>query len=80
MANEKIILGALSGCKSKTEIEKVFSMMKISDIQKKIDMLDKCMGNPVTYYSTGANIPIDKRYEVTAGIFLQGDWKLVLGL
>lgn len=78
MTNEKIILGALSGCKTKTEIENVFSMMEISDTQKKIAMLDKCMGNPVTYYSTGTNIPVEKRYEVTSGIFLQGDWKLVL--
>jgi hypothetical protein len=72
---DKIIVGALKGCSSRTSIEDTFKLYNIIEKPERISKLNICMGNPQTFFSSD-NVSIDDKYELTIQMFLTGSWKL----
>jgi hypothetical protein len=72
---DKIIIGALKECTARTSLEETFALYKIVDIQERVDKLNRCMGNPQTFFSSG-KVSLEETYELTIQMFLTMSWKL----
>lgn len=71
-----IAVGALSKCSDSEMLESTFERFQISDYNEKISCLNECMGNPTTFFSTGDNISLDKKYYMTKLMFLDRSWEV----
>ena len=69
------LINALKPCISKELIEDTFKIFEIEDILEKIDYLNKCMGNPQTFFSCGTP-ENEEKYELTIQMFLVRAWEL----
>jgi hypothetical protein len=72
---DNIIIGALKECLSRQSVEETFDLYGITDIQERIDKLNRCMGSPQTFF-TPPDPSLEDRYEMTIQIFLTRSWKL----
>jgi hypothetical protein len=72
---DKIVIGALKECTTRTSIEDTFALYKIKDTQERIDKLNQCMGDPQTFFSSG-KVSLKETYELTIQMFLTMSWKL----
>jgi hypothetical protein len=72
---DSIIIGALQKCRSRESLEETFNLYKIADLEKRIDQLNKSMGSPQTFFSSG-KISTEETYELTLQMFLTMSWKL----
>lgn len=77
MFDNKIISKALSECLTKEDIEKLFEMFEVKSKQTRINLLNDCMGNPQTFFSSG-DVDLHNKYELTIQMFLTGSWKINL--
>lgn len=66
----------LRECKTREDVEKVFTMKKISEsnYEAKNAMLLEAMGEPRMFYSNG-NPTNEQKYEMILISFLDGEWK-----
>ncbi|MDR1173904.1 MAG: hypothetical protein LBK83_00360 [Treponema sp.] len=71
----KIVIGALKECTTKESIEDTFNRYEITDTQERINKLNRCMGDPQTFFSSG-NVSLEETYELTIQMFLTMSWKL----
>lgn len=74
------LIAALRTKNTKDEVEKMFAMFGVKDIQSKIDHLDKAMYADQVFYSIGnkadgADILLQK-YNITLGMFIDGSWRI----
>jgi hypothetical protein len=72
---DKIIIGALKECASRETIEGTFALYQITDMAEKVEKLNKCMGNPQTFFSSD-KVSLEETYELTIQMFLTMSWKL----
>jgi hypothetical protein len=72
---DKIIIGALKECTTRASLEDTFNRFDITDTQERIDKLNRCMGNPRTFFSSG-KVTLEETYELTIQMFLTMSWKL----
>jgi hypothetical protein len=72
---DNIIIGALKECTTKALLEETFMLYKIVDTQERIDKLNRCMGDPQTFFSSG-KVSLEETYELTIQMFLTMSWKL----
>jgi hypothetical protein len=72
---DRIVIGALKECTTKASIEDTFKRYKIKDVGERTDKLNRCMGSPQTFFSSGKISPEDA-YELTIQMFLTMSWKL----
>jgi hypothetical protein len=72
---DKIIIGALKECTSRSTLEDTFDRYQITDVRERIKKLNACMGNPQTFFSTG-KVSREDTYELTIQMFLTMSWKL----
>ena len=71
----KIIVGALKECGSRSSIEEIFNLHDISGKEERVGLLNECMGNPQTFFSQ-EHVSENDRYELTIQMFLTKSWKL----
>jgi hypothetical protein len=71
----KIVIGALKECTARASLEETFKLYNITDVEERIDKLNRCMGNPQTFFSSD-KISINDKYELTIQMFLTMSWKL----
>jgi hypothetical protein len=72
---DKIVVGALKACTTRESIEDTFKRYDVTDTQEKIDKLNRCMGDPQTFFSSG-KVSLEEAYELTIQMFLTMSWKL----
>jgi hypothetical protein len=72
---DKIVIGALKECTTRASIEDTFDRYEITDIQERINKLNRCMGDPQTFFSSG-KVSLEETYELTIQMFLTMSWKL----
>jgi hypothetical protein len=72
---DKIVIGALKECTTRVSIDDTFDRFNITDTQERIDKLNRCMGNPQTFFSSG-KVSLKETYELTIQMFLTMSWKL----
>jgi hypothetical protein len=72
---DKIVIGALKECTTRESIEDTFKRYEITDTQEKIEKLNRCMGDPQTFFSSG-KVSLEETYELTIQMFLTMSWKL----
>jgi hypothetical protein len=72
---DKIIIGALKECTTRASLEDTFTLYEVTDMQERIDKLNRCMGNPRTFFSSG-KVSLEETYELTIQMFLTMSWKL----
>lgn len=74
--DERVLRFALSLCKERSEVEKVFGMFGISTFLERIRLLESIMGVTSTHYSSFTKYPEEKeQYDVQVCIFLEDEWK-----
>ena len=76
METKEILVGALAACETRESLEYTFEIFKATDLSYKIECLNKCMGDPKTFFSSGEQSTLEDKYEITVGMFLTGAWKL----
>jgi hypothetical protein len=64
-------------CKDKKHVEAVFKKHKVNSLEEKIKELNGCMGNPMTFYSYGKELDLEKKYALELQIFLLGEWRII---
>jgi hypothetical protein len=72
---DKIVIGALKECTTRASIEDTFDRYEITNTQEKIDKLNRCMGDPQTFFSSD-KVSLEETYELTIQMFLTMSWKL----
>ncbi len=70
------IISALKACTTKELIEDTFIRFDVSALNERTEMLNECMGNPQTFYSSGDDVSIENKYELTIQMFLTMSWKM----
>ncbi|MDR2583308.1 MAG: hypothetical protein LBC75_07505 [Fibromonadaceae bacterium] len=65
---------AIKACSDKNALEIVFEKHKISDLEQRINLLLRIMGNPAVSYSCGYP-EVEDRYEAIVSAYLSGVWK-----
>lgn len=62
---------------TKEEVEKFFENYKIENIEERIEILQKVMGNPKVFYTNMTGIPMTKEqeYELNLIAFLTRKWE-----
>jgi hypothetical protein len=76
MDSKDRIVGALKACTTKEIIEDTFARFDVSVLGERIDILNRCMGNPQTFFSSGDSISVENKYELTIQMFLTMSWKM----
>lgn len=67
----------LCKCKTKLQVEALFKKYKIYSTREKIKILNKCMGNPMTFYPCENDLDLEKKYRLELQIFLLGEWRVI---
>jgi hypothetical protein len=71
----KILLGALGGCETETQVEDTFKKYDVSDFTEKNNYILKTMGSPEVFYS-GRPTPPKTAYYTNLSAFLTGAWRI----
>lgn len=70
------LISSLRVSETKEKVEETFCLFNIANTEEKIAALEEAMYSPRVFYSSGENIKLAHRYELTLGMFLSGSWKL----
>jgi hypothetical protein len=73
--DDKIIIGAIRACDGKEKLENTFTLFKVGDKQRRIDILLGAMYNPQIFFSAG-QLSVDDKYILTVESFLSMTWKI----
>ena len=79
MNNKKIntpLVGALQKSTTKDDVSNCFRLFDVTEYKDKIDYLNIAMYSPQTFFSSGTEISLEQKYELTLQMFLAGTWKL----
>lgn len=72
----KTVLEKLYLCTEKKQIDTVFEEAGITDFQKRINLLRKCM-EVENVYGTPETISSEEEYEFECAVFEEGTWRML---
>lgn len=73
-----VLVSGLKACTTRNVLEDTFKRYDVNDFAERIECLNKCMGDPKTFFSAGEDLDIKNKYELTVEMFLTGAWKILL--
>lgn len=72
------IIEKMSYCTEKQEIEKVFEKYEISDLNERIELLQKTMQVEEQFFSNKHEISLKEKYDHELEIFVEGSWRFLV--
>jgi hypothetical protein len=75
LMDERLIV-SLRETRTRENVEDSFNKFSVTDLNEKMEYLEKAMYSPLVFYSSGENTSLEDRYELALQVFLKGSWKL----